>query len=166
MLTMEEFLRLPELPAGKRELIRGELLDSPPAKYRHSKVAHLLYEALKAATVSCGTGGDVLFEAGYRMGTRHWLQPDLSVTHPNQAVSDYLEGPPLLAVEVTSESNTAHEIDARIEAYLAHGAAEVWIVYPDHMWVHGSGGRVERQSGRYASPLFGGQIIDLDRILA
>ena len=36
-LTMEEFLELSELPAGKRELLRGELIELPPGKFKHMR---------------------------------------------------------------------------------------------------------------------------------
>jgi Uma2 family endonuclease len=165
-LTMEEFLHLPELPAGKRELLRGELIDLPPAKDKHNEITHLIYEALKTAVEAAGIGGKVRMEKGYRLSPAHWLQPDVSLTHPDQPAHDYLEGSPLLAVEVVSESNTAYEIDAKIQEYLIHGAAEVWIVYPDgrHMWVFRQGPTGEHASGQYASSLLGGQVIDLDLI--
>jgi hypothetical protein len=40
---------LPELPAGKRELLRGELIDLPPAKFMDDEIAHRLYDRLKMA---------------------------------------------------------------------------------------------------------------------
>lgn len=47
-LTMEEFLELAELPAGKRELLRGELIELPAAKKRHTQNCRRLYKALEA----------------------------------------------------------------------------------------------------------------------
>lgn len=38
--------------------------------------------------------------------------------------------PPALAIEVASESNTAAQLDLKMELYFAHGAEEVWIVFP------------------------------------
>jgi len=56
-LTMDEFLALPELPAGKRELLRGELIDLPPAKKRQTQIAHRLQKALEALQRATGGGG-------------------------------------------------------------------------------------------------------------
>jgi Uma2 family endonuclease len=36
----------------------------------------------------------------------------------------------MLAVEVESRGNTPEELERKRVLYLAHGAAEVWIVYP------------------------------------
>jgi len=41
-----------------------------------------------------------------------------------------LEGVPVLVVEITSPSDTAEEIDEKIDAYLHAGVPLVWIVDP------------------------------------
>ena len=37
LLTFEEFERLPDQP-GKRELLKGELIDGPPAEEKHNTI--------------------------------------------------------------------------------------------------------------------------------
>ena len=164
---MEEFLALPELDAGKRELVRGELIDLPPAKYKHTQTAHRMQKWLESAVAAIGIGGDVYHEMGYKMGYRHWLAPDVSLTHPDQPHEDYLEGAPLLAVEIVSEANTPKRIALKVEAYLANGAEEVWVVYEEHrnMWIHRKDGTRELKSGCFPAALLNGQMIDLDQIL-
>jgi hypothetical protein len=39
-------------------------------------------------------------------------------------------GAPLIAFEVVSESETAAYLDEKVSECLAHGAAEVWLIYP------------------------------------
>src|SRR5438105_15212270 len=95
ILSMDEFLELPELDAGKRELLRGELIELPPAKEKHNEVAHGFYEWLKSALASAGMRGKVRIERGVVLGPRHWVQPDVSVAYPDQPSHDYLEGSPL-----------------------------------------------------------------------
>jgi len=168
LLTMDEFLALPELPAGKRELLRGELIDLPPAKFRHDKIAHRLFRRLETAAGASGTKGEVYMEIGYQLSLRHWLQPDVSLTHPDQPVNEYLQGAPLLAVEIVSQGNTAEQIELKIEAYFAFGAAEVWVLYPEsrHLWVYAAEISAQRHSGVFISHLFNGERIDLDEIFA
>jgi Uma2 family endonuclease len=48
LLTFEQFEQLPDQP-GKRELLRGELIELPPAKLKHNRTAHRFYEVLKPA---------------------------------------------------------------------------------------------------------------------
>ena len=166
-LTMEEFLALPELDAGKRELLRGELIELPPAKRKHNETAERFYEWLKVAIVAAGIGGKVHHEMGYDVSPRHWFQPDVSVTHPDQPGDDYYKGSPLLAVEIISPSNTADAIEAKIEDYLSHGGEEVWVVYPKQrdMWIYRKGVVGELRRGSFPIPLLKGQILDVDQIL-
>ena len=146
LITFEEFERLPDKP-GKRELLRGELIEWPPAKQPRSRISRCLFRALDQAIEKFRlkrTGlswGEVYFETGYQLSPSTWLQPDVSLTHPQQPVQGYLQGAPLLAIEVVSESNTAASIGKKIKEYLTHGAREVWVVYPEtnSVWVFREG---------------------------
>lgn len=40
-------------------------------------------------------------------------------------------GPPDLAIEIVSPSNSAADIQAKVREYLRAGARLVWVVYPD-----------------------------------
>ncbi len=143
LLTFEDFERLPDEP-GKAELLDGELIRLPPAKFKHLEIVHRLADLLKAAInkpTAAVSLGRVYIEAGYKLSQRAWLQPDVSITHGDQAHGDFLEGAPALAVEVISEANTAEEMDRKVKTYLAHGALEVWLVYPKTrcVWVFREG---------------------------
>ena len=78
--------------------------------------------------MSADIRGDQYIGMGCRVGPRHWFQPHVSVTHRGQVGEDYFDGAPFLAVEIVSQSNTAEQIEAKIEDYHTHGAAEVWIL--------------------------------------
>src|SRR5436309_11941738 len=92
-ITMEEFLNLPDAP-GKQELVDGELIVLPPAKLSHMQIAMDLYLMLVAAL----SKSRVCHETGYQL-TRGWLQPDVSVTWPDQRVeNDWLQGAPMIAI--------------------------------------------------------------------
>src|SRR5262245_34688931 len=110
LLSFEEFEQLPEQP-GKSELLRGELLELPPAKLRHYRSALWLYQqldvAIRAAHVhgECRELGEACIEAGYRLSPISWVQPDVSVTHARQSEGDYFLGAPAIAIEILSPSN-------------------------------------------------------------
>ncbi|HYW48473.1 MAG TPA: Uma2 family endonuclease [Bryobacteraceae bacterium] len=153
---------------GKQELLRGELIELPPAKRKRDLIAHRLYELLKPAVAGeAGQSGVVYHEMGYRLGPRSWLKPDVSITHPGQPGDDYFEGAPALAVEVISESNTATEIAGKVKELFAAGGREVWLIYPDQrsVWVYQPGGQAREHSGRFATDLLPGIEIDLDAVL-
>jgi Uma2 family endonuclease len=135
LITFEEFERLPDKP-GTRELLRGELIELPPAKRPHSRISKLFFLTLHAGVEQLRRdrpelqSGETYFETGFKLSPSTWLQPDVSLTHPGQPFGDYFQGAPLLAIEVVSESNTADSIEGKVQEYLAHGSREVWVVYP------------------------------------
>jgi Uma2 family endonuclease len=171
-LTFEEFELLPDQP-GKRELLRGELIELPPAKRKHNEIAERLYLRLIAildeirVREGASVFGKVHHEMGYRFPDGSWLQPDVSITHAGQKAEDYYMGSPALAVEIVSESNSADEIAGKVEVFLLNGAAEVWVLYPNRqqMWVYGREGRAERHAVALTSGLLSGAVIDLNQIM-
>src|SRR5580700_5022362 len=110
-MTFEEFERLPDV-VGKIELLQEELIQLPPAKRKHVEIRHRLFDSLDGLVAAvhaqgrCSELGSVYMETGYRLGTRSWLQPDVSITHQGQRSGDYYEGSPALAVEVISNEKT------------------------------------------------------------
>ena len=140
LLTFEEFERLPDSP-GKRELLDGELIEMPPAKKRHAKIQQRIHERLRPYILDRSLG-DVYIEAGFKLGERHWVQPDVSFVSTTQdEVGDpeeYFEGAPRLAIEVISKANTAESVDRKIARYFEYGCEEVWVFYPKtrRTWVY------------------------------
>ena len=171
-LTFEEFERLPDQP-GKLELLQGELIELPPAKLKHNRIAHRMHQALVAMLASAHARGaatqlaEVFHEMGYRIGKRSWLQPDVSISHAEQNADDYFIGSPALVVEIISEGKTAAQIDGKIEDYLAEGALEVWVLYPNrrHMWIYKPTGIAEQHAAPFQSELLGDAIIDIAEFL-
>ena len=158
------------------ELLRGELIRLPPAQRNHMEICERLYELLKAALVrwkranSDAAIGKLHIEMGYLISSdpRSWLQPDLSLTHPDQPGERYYEGAPLVVFEVVSEYDTATRLDKKVADYLAHGAAEVWVIYPElrHAWVYrGAGLMTTRETEAIHSDLLPAIEIPLNEIL-
>jgi Uma2 family endonuclease len=123
-LTDEQFLSLPDAP-GKQELLNGELISLPPAKLIHGIIARRFFDLMQTVLPS----SRVWAEMGYRL-KYGWLQPDVSVNWPDQPRGEWFEASLMIAIEIASRGNTDEEIDQKVEAYLADGAAEVWIVRP------------------------------------
>jgi Uma2 family endonuclease len=146
LLTFEEFERLPDQP-GKRELLKGELIELLPAEYHHNTRAEKIYLRLLGALEAAhsrgeaGELGSVHHEMGYKLSRDGYVQPDVSITHAGQAVQKYLGGAPAIAIEIISPSNTAEEMDLKTKLYFEHGAREVWRFHPKtrHVTVHEPG---------------------------
>jgi Uma2 family endonuclease len=147
-LTFEEFERLPDQP-GKRELLKGELIELPPADKKHNRIARRIFLRLHAALEGAQKGGEarelgeVCIESGYLLSGDGWVIPDVSVDHAGQPEGEkYVAGAPAIAIEVVSPSNSAEDLATKIGLYFQYGAREVWIVYPRtrHLDIHIPGG--------------------------
>jgi len=134
-ITWQAFEQLPDGDGWHREVVDGELIVLPPPKSRHSKIAFATAEALlplKQRGVA-----NVYIEAGFKLSTDPptWIQPDVSVLRLERVRAtqgdDYFVGSPELAIEVVSPSETARDLNRKIDALLAGGSFAVWVVYPE-----------------------------------
>jgi len=134
LLSWAAFEQLPD-DGMHREIIQGELITLPPPKSRHSLVANQIFKAL--LLLEQRAGGRLLLEAGYKLSQDPptWIQPDVSflrAEHVRATEPDgYFTGAPDLAIEIVSPSDSARDLDRKVEALLAAGGQQVWVVYPD-----------------------------------
>jgi Uma2 family endonuclease len=175
LMSLEEF-ELLDAGADDVELLRGELIRMPPPQRKHMEICQRLFKLLDAAlerwkheNPEAGIG-ELNIEMGYLVSRNPqcWLRPDLSLTHPDQPGERYFEGAPLVVFEVVSEYDTATRLDKKVADYLANGAAEVWVIYPElrHAWVYRQAvSGATRESQAIDSDLLPGIDIPLDEIL-
>ena len=125
LMTFAEFEQLPYPDPGKMELVNGEVvIVMPPPELAHQKVARATFLIL-AARFQDRTWFD---HTGYRMGPGNWLEPDVSVSWPDQQQDEkYFLGAPMIAVEILSPGE---ETEEKVALYFAHGAREVWVINP------------------------------------
>jgi Uma2 family endonuclease len=139
-LSWEAFEQLPDGDGMHRELIDGELQILPPPKLRHTEVAKRIFLTLVA--IEKPSGCRAYTEAGYKLTERppSWLQPDASFLGATRAAAADLDGfflgAPELAVEVISPSESAADVERKVELFLAHGSQIVWVIYPRTQKVH------------------------------
>ena len=116
------------------ELIEGELITLPPPKSGHSEVAMRILEALFA--IQQRIGCRAFAEAGYKLSDDPptWIQPDVSLIRKERVKATdpegYFLGAPELAVEVVSPSESASDVDRKVDLMLAHGSKAVWVAFP------------------------------------
>lgn len=173
LVSFAEFERL-EWGADEVELLDGELIRMPPPIRSHMTTCESLYKPLDFAVEHLrGLNPDrklgrVHIEMGYYFPGEpgSWLRPDVSVTHPEQPGDRYYLGAPLIAFEVVSENDRAEDLDHKVSMYLAHGAAEVWLIYPRqrHAVVFDRSG-VRNETHSIHTDLLPGIEIPLDQIL-
>jgi Uma2 family endonuclease len=132
LVTFEQFEQFPD-DGMKHELLKGEHLVVPPPKSRHTRIQQKIQDVLRPF-VREHRLGEVHIEAGFRLTSDTWLQPDVSFVRASQIKSSdpngYYQGAPSLAIEIVSDSNTAVQLDLKTELYFANGSSEVWVVYP------------------------------------
>ena len=138
-MTTEEMLALPENGAD-RELIRGQLREKPMTRRnrRHSRTESRIVTILEIwlGPQPEPRGEVVSGEAGFRLSRDPdstvgidvaYVSAEVAAREPDAA---YFEGPPVLAVEILSPSDTLEDIDEKVELYLEMGVAIVWVVHP------------------------------------
>ena len=134
LTTMDEFCLLPDNGA-RCELLKGVVLELPPAGYEHGDLTMNVAAALKAHAQAHQLGR-VVFESGFVVSR----DPD-TVRAPDCAFvsaervpvprpEKYFEGPPDLAVEVVSPGDTASDVHEKVTQWLDAGARLVWVIYP------------------------------------
>jgi Uma2 family endonuclease len=129
----------------------GRLLMSPPSNY-HSAVQARLILRLSALGGEASAEVSVLTAAGVLVADVAWRSGEFLGRHKFE--TPYTRAPEL-CIEVISPSNSVKEMQEKLAAYLAAGAHEVWIVYPQSKrWeFYGPGGLM--QSSTYAVDLAG-----------
>jgi Uma2 family endonuclease len=139
LLSWAAFEQLPD-DGMHREIIQGELITLPPPKWKHSNVASNAFEAL--LPLKKRGLGKVYAEAGYKLSEEPptWIQPDVSFLRAERVRTvdpgGYSTGAPDLAIEIVSPSETARDLKRKVEALLAAGGQQVWVVYPEARKVH------------------------------
>jgi len=133
MVTVREFLQLPELEGERRELIGGEVVTMGFGKAPHEIVKKNLLRIL-IVWLAQNPLAEVFAETMFELDDHDSLIPDLSVVFPGRiapGAKDWLQGAPEIAVEVVS-SETAARLEQKVDLYLANGAKSVWVAFPEH----------------------------------
>lgn len=138
---------------GKFELdVWGRVLMSPPPSNYHGAVQFRLGQRLAAL------GGQVLVEASV-VATTGVFAADVAWASAEFIGQHKFETPytraPEICVEVVSPSNSVKEMNEKRAAYLAAGAHEVWIVYPQSKRCEFHGPRGLLESSAYPVDLAG-----------
>lgn len=137
-MTPEEYLAFVLPPdAGKAELVRGELRIMPPAGGPHGVAAVNLVLMLGAHVRPHGLGRVFADGVGYELVRlpRTVRVPDASFVRADRLPAGGI-GPgllklaPDLAIEVLSPSETASELEEKLDDYTVSGTPLVWVVDP------------------------------------
>jgi Uma2 family endonuclease len=170
LVTFEQFEQFPD-DGMKHELLKGEHVVVPPAKSRHTRIQQRIQDVLRPFVRELRLG-EVHIEAGFRLTSDTWLQPDVSFLRSAQIESSdpsgYYQGAPAIAIEIASDSNTAAQLDLKTEIYFANGSSEVWVVYPKtrKVMVYYADGNIRTAAAgvELLSDLFSGWSVPVDSL--
>lgn len=135
LLTISDFLQLPEEDAYRVELVRGRLVREPKPAPLHGRATGRLYYRLERHVEEHG-GGVVLVDVGVVLARDPDTVrgPDIAFYSteriPESGYGAGFWGPPDLAIEVLSPSNRWSEMRAKVAEYLTAGVRQVWVVDP------------------------------------
>lgn len=128
--TVDDLERFPE-DGNRYELLEGWLIVSPMPSPEHQAVVSHLVAALHGH-VRGNLIGHVYAGGGVQRGENTYLVPDVLVSsplgRPGTSWDDLKDR--WLAIEVLSPSTQVHDRNYKVNAYLALGVAEVWLVDP------------------------------------
>ena len=129
--TLAELHSLPE-DGNKYELLRGDLLATPPPTDPHETIAARITRLLDPFVAAHGLGFVYRPRAVFRYEGSE-LEPDLMVraAHP-QPRSGWDKAPkPILIVEILSPSTRRRDFEMKRAFYVDAGIHEYWIVDPE-----------------------------------
>jgi Uma2 family endonuclease len=161
-MSLAEFLALPD-DGNLHEFVRGEVRSMPPPKGRHglveAEVIGAIYRYLDDRARQLGWTPEQGLErrrrlvgvvAGGEFGLQFSLPDDPHQVRGADAAyvpaeqyarvtweerSYFPEVPPLV-IEVISPSESATDVNEKVQDYLAGGARRVWYFYPERQTVH------------------------------
>jgi Uma2 family endonuclease len=140
--AMCEDVRFANLP-GKIELdLWGRMVMSPASAY-HAMVHGRLCQRLAVLGGETFAEAPIVTAMGLFVADVAWGSAQFISAHGGETP---LMWAPELCIEVVSPSNSVKELQEKLTAYLAAGAEEVWILYPQtkRCEFHGRQGLIER----------------------
>lgn len=136
LLTADELFSLPA-DGNRRELVKGELRTMAPAGAEHGFVAGEVFGFVREHVRRHRVGYTFAAETGFTIGRDPDTvrAPDVAFVAAGRFAGNVLPArfadlAPDLVVEVVSPSDTAREIQEKVEDWLRAGVRMVWVVYP------------------------------------
>lgn len=120
------------------ELIDGKMVDVVPVGFPHgyleSHIGWRLTGYVNENHLGVVVTGEVLFELDSQSHLAR--AADIAFVqrgrlHPGQMTGGVFHGAPDLVVEIISPSNTANEIQLKVDHWIIHGSVLVMLVYPE-----------------------------------
>ena len=136
LVTADELIGMPD-DGFKSELVEGRLIRMTPAGSLHGRLIVRLSTALDSFVEEHDLGAVFAADTGFRLASAPDTvrAPDVSFVRKDRVPdtglpAGYWPGPPDLAVEVVSPSDSTAEVESKVQEYLRKGVRLVWVVVP------------------------------------
>ena len=136
LLTAEDLWNMPD-HGGRVELVKGELRPMSPTGYDHGIITARLTARLVDYVDAHDLGGVTAAESGYIViqNPDTVRAPDIGFVRKERIPKTgrplkYWIGPPDLAVETMSHSDTVFDVDEKVREWLVAGTRLVWVLNP------------------------------------
>ncbi len=152
LVTAEELFEMGDI--GRCELIKGEIIHMAPASAEHGDVSAELLRLIANHVRANQLGKVFAAETGFVIARNPdtTRAPDVAFLRkervPAKFKRGFFDGPPDLAVEVVSPSDTHSELAAKVDEWLSAGTISVWVVDPPNRTIEVS--RAQNQIRRYS----------------
>ena len=128
-ITLEQFLAN---PPNQREWVNGEIEETTGMTIIHSKIQAKLARLWGNYVIESQQGGEIYTELPCKT-TKQGRRPDVAYL-TSDLVSRYGNEPslphsPSLIAEIASPADSAEDLFAKANEYLASGCEEVWLIY-------------------------------------
>lgn len=133
--TYEDYLKLPEEPGYRYEILEGFLVKEPSPSRHHQRVSSILFRQLANFFDNFDSTGEVFFAPlDVTLTNRNVVQPDIlfvSGSHKGVKYEERIDGPCELVVEIMSPSNRRKDRIRKMEIYRKAGVPHYWLVDPE-----------------------------------
>ena len=141
LMTVQQFLELPDEQLRRHELWHGELIEVGENTFTHNWIREMLFFCIRQFLLASKVGGEVLVETGIQFDTHTLARPDVSYWDaPHLAAIDRNHSPVeivrQLLAEVVSPSNSLRTLFRNAEYYLRAGVQVVWILDRNPFEIH------------------------------
>jgi Uma2 family endonuclease len=133
-MTADQYFQLGEDPPGTRlELIDGEIIVSPSAFPRHSRVIAKL-TCILLTHIDANNLGELFLDTDVAFNDHMVRRPDIcfyATPHLHRVSETRLSPPPDLCIEVLSPGNADDDRINKFSLYQSHNVPHYWIIDPD-----------------------------------
>lgn len=175
--TYADYVKLPEEPGYRYEVLEGFLVKEPSPLKLHQRVCAALFRQLAGFFDDFDPQGELFFAPlDMTLTERNVLQPDIlfisGARQASQLFEERVDGPCDLVVEVLSPSSRRKDRVRKLEIYRQAGVPHYWIADPEAHTLEAFALRGEHYAliiaggpgDAFVHPDFPGLELDLDRI--